>query len=231
MPQVFGCPNCQNPFQVPDDAAGKAFQCPTCQSTVEVPGFADAAETPNGSSPLEQAPSIFYCPLCSGQFGVEESMLGQKVACPHCAELVEIEPDFEEVPELETVDESSTIETVQRKEAEQEEPVAEEPLPPPEPVFEPQSVDHLLPPRCGVPDPQRFPTRLGSDTVILPDGDGGYQSVEANIVTITHNGQEYELKRLTPEQRRRRKAIHNTITIGIAFGLIYFTLRLLGVFS
>jgi len=265
MPQVFGCPNCQNPFQVPDDAAGQAFQCPSCEMTVEVP----AIEEPQ-PSPTE--PEIFGCPHCSGKFGIEASMYGQQLACPHCNELVLIgeepaeaelpptvdpplpdidsseEPKFEAVEEspdfvAATVaedkkkvgsDDSNTENTVEAEADETESQIVEEveePELPPEPVFEKQSVDHLLPPRFDVPDPVRFPSRLGSAEVILPDGQGGYQSVDANIVTITHNGEIYQLKRMTPEQRRRRKTIHNTIAIAVAVGLIYLTLRTLGLLS
>ena len=240
MAQVFGCPNCQNPFQVPDDAAGDRFQCPTCDTTVEVPAADVPAEAP------EEA-DIFSCPLCGGEFGVDDSMHGQRVACPHCEQLVSIGVVEESVaaPRIDTdedvklPDEVPSIEDDKRKlgaaspatavadQAKSEKPIA----PPPEPVFEPLPVDHLLPPRCDVPDPVRFPTRPGSDEVILPDGDGGYQSVEANVVTITHKGQVYHLKRLAPEERRRRKIIHNTIMIAVAIGLIYLTLRVLGVFT
>ncbi len=254
MPQVFGCPNCQNPFQVPDDAAGHAFQCPTCEAKVEVPaavgatsGTADIAQ----DEPQAEA-EVFSCPHCSGQFGVDESMYGQKLACPHCDELVAIGevPEEEEVappiiqtgaessesvdvvdaPEFKPANEEDSA-TEQTEDNEPAEAETEEQLPLPEPVFEPQPVDHLLPPRFDVPDPKRFPTRLGSDEVILPDGDGGYRSVDANIVTITHKGQLYQLKRMTPQQRRRRKAIHNTVMIGVAMLLIYLTLRTLGVLS
>ena len=266
MPQVFGCPNCQNPFQVPDDAAGQAFQCPSCESTVEVPSI----EKPN---PSAAEPEIFGCPHCSGKFGIDASMHGQQLACPHCEELVSIgeppakepEPvdplpddsDFSEQLQFEAIAESAGLaaatETSQQSDdveanlnesgteaeaeaepdevAPEETETAEEPAPPPEPVFEQQSVDHLLPPRFEVPDPVRFPSRLGSAEVILPDGQGGYQSVDANIVTITHNGEVYQLKRLTPDQRRRRKTIHNSIAIAVAVGLIYLTLRTLGLLS
>jgi len=255
MAQVFGCPNCQNPFQVPDDAAGQAFQCPSCEVTVEVP-----AEAP----PLPPEPEVFACPHCAGQFGIDASMYGEELTCPHCGELVAIgetpqqsiappvvdtesesqspgevagseEPMFEAVGESEHVEpaaeekrhetesEDDSASTDEESEAEEEMPAA--------PVFQQQPVDHLLPPRFDVPDPVRFPSRVGSDAVILPDGAGGYQSVDANIVTITHNGEVYQLKRLTPDQRRRRKLIHNSIAICVAVVLIYLTLRTLGLVS
>lgn len=264
MPQIFGCPNCQNPFQVPDDAAGQAFQCPNCHSTVEVP----AAEEP--SPPPSTETEIFACPYCTGRFGIDASMYGQQLACPHCKELVEIGEAPTEAPKPsapqpdsaldfpvvnDSVREETQFESIvttresatepdEEQNAESENSFegddqsaprpseeVEEPIPPPEPVFEPQPVDHILPPRFDVPDPARFPSRLGAAEVILPDGEGGYQSVDANIVTITHNGEVYHLKRLTPEQRRRRNTIHNSIAIAIAVLLIYLTLRTLGLLA
>lgn len=270
MPQVFGCPNCQNPFQVPDDAAGKAFQCPSCETTFEVPASEPTPTTPE--------PEVFGCPHCNGQFGIDASMYGEKLACPHCEELVAIgrvpqksivppvigthvepttesesseEPQFEAVeePQFEAVENAEEPSSDQPANEQLSEPEHEtqsehdsedsgadadvdqaEAEPPTDPVFEPQPVDHLLPPRFDVPDPVRFPSRLG-DEVILPDGAGGYQSVDANIVTITHNGEVFQLKRLTPEQRQRRKLIHNSIAICVAVVLIYLTLRTLGFVS
>lgn len=278
MPQVFGCPNCHIPFQVPDDAAGQEFQCPSCESVVQIP-----AEV---HQPAPD-PKILTCPHCDGQFGIDASMYGEELACPHCEQLVAIgevqqqmvppvineevefveeieaseEPQFEAVEEVEPRkknendkalaagkmsgkaaatgesqitapnSEPATDQKVQTEndaDAPEAEQLIEAPLP--DPVFEPQPVAHLLPPRFDVPDPVRFPSRLG-DEVILPDGAGGYQAVDANIVTITHNGEVYQLKRLTPEQRQRRRLIHNTVAICVAVALIYLTLRTLGLVS
>lgn len=269
MPQVFGCPSCESPFQVPDDAAGQTFQCPTCQTTIEVPAT-EVSAAPVPETPSSQ-PEIFQCPHCSGQFGIDASMYGENLSCPHCENVVAIgevpeervaappivtgsggselaedtgaaEPGETEAtssPEEAAIHHDGSGNTAQveafapsviENQSEESETVAEA-EPEPEPVFEPQPVDHLLPPRFAIPDPVRFPARRGSSEVILPDGAGGYQAVDANIVTITHNGEVYHLKRLAPEQLRRRKLIHNCIAIGVAVLLIFLTLRTLGVFS
>jgi DNA-directed RNA polymerase subunit RPC12/RpoP len=266
MPQVFGCPNCQNPFQVPDDAAGQTFQCPSCESTIEVPASDTDQDRPARSSAPEQT-EIFQCPHCSGQFGIEASMYGETLSCPHCqnavaigpatpedsiagpeivtdasrpavSESVEIESEYShpvvesgDVHISDTADSTPQFEAADPAEVTGEEPEEAQPKSLPDSVFEPQPVDHLLPPRFAVPDPVRFPARRGSSEVILPDGEGGYQAVDANIVTITHNGEVYQLKRLSPEERRRRGFIHNLIAIGVAVLLIYLTLQTLGVLS
>ena len=248
MSQVFGCPKCQNPFQVPDNAAGQTFQCPTCKTTVEVPSLDPSSDSPEPEPETE----IFACPHCTGQFGINASMHGAKLACPHCAKSVFVDSAPEESiaapivntkkgatrpPVVQTTDDDR-VDSIKTDSVKKEDPsehrtekpieAAEEKQPLPEAVFQQQSVDHLLPPRFDVPDPVRFPRRLGSSEVILPDGEGGYQSVDANIVKITHNGEVYHLKRLTPKQRQRRQLIHSTIAIFVAVLLIFLTLRTLG---
>lgn len=95
--QVFGCPSCQQQFQVLPDHAGQFVQCPACAQVVEVPRtafnpIATARSTPPPlTSPI---PQIFRCRHCQGQFGVTAEMLGTHVGCPHCrqAVLIQAEP-------------------------------------------------------------------------------------------------------------------------------------------
>ncbi len=83
-------------------------------------------------------------------------------------------------------------------------------------VFQPQNVDHLLPPRFATLDPA-FIYRRGASTdqVLLPDADGGVQAVSNRIVTIVHNGQEYQLIS-SPRYRRNLDIAVNAILILIA---------------
>jgi len=274
MPQIFGCPHCQQSFQVPDDSAGQSFECPSCSHAVEVPA-------------QPQQPVVFGCPDCKQGFGVTREMEGEQLACPHCSAMVMVSfsdvvkdspadetPDFEEVSvaadegatvaedeeppvaagqnepesESESPDGDSTeakagffsrfkrkqapVEALQEQSNQESDDSSEEETQPPdepeEEVFEPKPVDHLLPPKFGIPDPVRFPTRKDG-TVLLPDGKGGYSSADPNTVTITHKGEVIHLKRMTPQQRQRRKIIHNTIAIVIAVGLIWLTLDALGI--
>lgn len=303
MPQVFGCPYCQNPFQVPDDAAGQRYECPSCDTLVEVP------DAPEPVVEVQQPePEIYRCPHCNDQFAIESSMYGEKLSCPHCENLIMIEappaptptpPVQQETVAAEVEPESSTFAVVDlpaskpssaksketpsstsaakgesklkptqpkskkqkskstKQKSKPKKPTTD-PAPPttkpsspkapkvettspasqskaaatdPKPAFQPMSVAHLLPPTFNVFDPVRFPPKRGSSDVILPDGEGGYRKVDANIVTITHNGQVYHLQRLSPEERRRRMLIHNTIGISIAILLIYLTLQTVGFFS
>jgi DNA-directed RNA polymerase subunit RPC12/RpoP len=263
MAQVFGCPQCQQKFQVPDDAAGMSFQCPACKFAVEIPVENQVVEP---TAETDQLPQIFGCPHCHGQFGITQNMIGNELECPHCEETVAVSaetvPDFEETDVDETdaakdeddakaaflkrprlkshtgkVAEKPKMESADNSNPAPQKWRTDETVPDahvdsvPETVseFKPSSVDHLLPPKFDVLDPARFPSSLKSGRVLLPDGSGGFQSADANTVTITHNGQVYHLKRLDPQQRQRRQMIHSTIAIAIAVLLIYLTLKTLGV--
>lgn len=234
MPQVFGCPNCENPFQVPENAAGQTFACPSCNTTIEIPATLKSTARPKQPR-YDKDVEVFECPFCSGQFGVDPAVSAESLTCPHCDEKVAIDetaepsesdPDIK-LQELSKQLHDSKIQKTVKKRLSKEPGgttvVSEE--------FQPKPVDHLLPPRFDVPDPVRFPTRIGSDNVILPDGDGGYRSVEANIVTMVHDGQVYRLKKMTPVQRQRRKLIHSVVTILFAIVLIYLTLHTIGLIS
>jgi DNA-directed RNA polymerase subunit M/transcription elongation factor TFIIS len=242
LPLVFGCPNCENPFQVPEDAAGQTFACPSCEATIEIPSTLNSV-TASEHSQSRNDVEVFECPFCSGQFGVDSDAPSETLKCPHCNEQVAVEEPTEQpepvselkLKELPEVKEISGLATLgkkkQRGEIATDSSLERDGKSTDANEFRPKPVDHLLPPRFDVPDPVRFPTRIGSDEVILPDGDGGYRAVEANIVTMVHDGQVYRLKKMTPEQRQRRKLIHSVVTILIAIVLIYLTLRTIGLIT
>lgn len=81
---VFGCPNCQQPFQVADSQAGQVVQCPSCAQTIDIPADAFEAQRPAIHAPASPVAQAVGCPSCGGQFGVTPEMDGQQVACPHC---------------------------------------------------------------------------------------------------------------------------------------------------
>ena len=92
-------------------------------------------------------------------------------------------------------------------------------------VFQKQNVDHLLPPRFATLDPAFFYRRGNqSDQVLLPQADGTVQAVNNRVVTIVHNGQEYQLVS-SERYRRNLDIIVNSILVLIAVALlvaIYF---------
>ena len=84
------------------------------------------------------------------------------------------------------------------------------------PGFVPQSVDHLLPPRFATLDPAFFYRRGNpQDQVLLPQADGSVQAVSNRIVTVVHNGREYQLIS-SPRYRRNMNIIVNTLLMFVA---------------
>ena len=95
--QVFGCPACQQPFQVAQTQAGQVVQCPACAQQVEIPANSFAAPPP---PPAEQ--QSYQCPECNGQFGITSGMVGHHVGCPHCQASVLVNPPGSPTEHIET---------------------------------------------------------------------------------------------------------------------------------
>lgn len=272
--QVFGCPDCAQPFQVDSSQAGQQVRCPGCSAVVQIPEvLGDSPETglidpsqPAEPPATEEVPEAFACPACELAFGVLSSMYGTSMACPHCGQPVSIErappspapaiderntptPDDKargpEAPpqnkkqrppkpeaKFDTIlkppvaadarlmatdkpplsSEAAALTTEEPTTEPDEASVEEEPVA----VFEKQNVDHLLPPRFATLDPAFFYRRGNStDRVLLPQADGGVQAVSNRIVTVVHNGQEYQLIS-SPRYRRNMDIVVNTVLILIA---------------
>ncbi len=116
MNQVYGCPSCQQPFQVAAEQAGQVVQCPACAQTVEIPASAFESPTPIQTPPSQQH---FACPGCQGKFGITADMFGQQVGCPHCKMVVLIQdssptPELELPPKIKTAKGSSKRKPVSR---------------------------------------------------------------------------------------------------------------------
>ncbi len=84
-----------------------------------------------------------------------------------------------------------------------------------------------LPPKFLADDPEFIDRRINAkrdNRVLLPDGGGGLQSVDNNIVRIEHKGKTYELTMLSPEQRRKRQRLVNAVSIALAaiFLVVFF---------
>lgn len=108
--RVFGCPSCQQPFQVLAEQAGQIVQCPSCAQSVEIPvsaftsqTVADSAEA-TATATHKHKPTgpelVSKCDNCQGRFGITTEMFGTQVACPHCQQAVEIKDPEADVPEI-----------------------------------------------------------------------------------------------------------------------------------
>ena len=90
-----------------------------------------------------------------------------------------------------------------------------------------ESVLSKLPRKFLADDPDFVDHRVSRnqhEKVLLPDGGGGVQSVDGNIVRIKHKGQMIELVALSPEQRQKRQRLVNLVSIvlGAVFLLLFF---------
>lgn len=97
--KVFGCPSCEQPFQVAANQAGQIVQCPSCAQEVEIPVDAFGDDSPaQARAPTEH--QVFACPSCQGKFGVTPDMIGKHVGCPHCQASVLVQiPEADSDPE------------------------------------------------------------------------------------------------------------------------------------
>lgn len=57
--------------------------------------------------------------------------------------------------------------------------------------------------------------------VVLPSADGGFVAVRESVKTVEFGGEEVELRKLTPEEKARRRAFRTLFMA--AFGLIFLT--------
>ena len=235
---AFGCPDCTQPFQIDSSQAGQQVRCPGCSAVVQIPDSLEIPETVESPPQPEEVPEAFACPACESAFGVLASMYGTTMACPHCGQAVSIERDQPSpAPQIAAaksgppVDDaaksmiaaqqrSDSLITTEETALSEQAAESQEDAEPEIAVFEQQNVDHLLPPRFATLDPA-FLYRRGnsSDQVLLPQADGGVQAVSNRIVTIVHNGQEYQLIS-SPRYRRNLDIAVNAMLILIALLLM-----------
>lgn len=240
---VLQCPLCSQPFQVVAEQSGQAVQCPTCQGTVAIPAELTASPAPPQSPPHgRDDPLVFGCPVCDGQFGITAEMYGQQVSCPHCQSTVLVRAPDSASPRIQIPKIGADAETVGERDSEEEkiraaafsgvsQIVVDSAAAQPRSTagdkgadadkpgslateWVPQNLDHLLPPRFDVLDPERLavPVRGSVDhQIILPDGKGGLKKVDDRIVRVKHGDEEIKLVSLSPAELRHRRQMQTAI--------------------
>ncbi len=106
MSIAFKCPNCQQPYKVKDDMAGKRVVCTACKKPIHVPApmatpaipSADAdalavaalAEAP--AAPAEEAAATIAveCPNCIEQVSFPADKAGKQAPCPNCKRIIKV---------------------------------------------------------------------------------------------------------------------------------------------
>jgi hypothetical protein len=221
---------------------------------------AELASSPAPTRSLDRdEPLVFSCPECANQFGITEDLYGKQVGCPHCHATVVIHDSESTPPQIEVSRTRVKIDVAGASDSAAEKirvaalsgvsqiVVDSAPKQPPEDQdvtdgagsesaelaekFVPQNIDHLLPPRFDVIDPEQLAlrSRRSADRqVILPDGQGGLKKVDDRIVRVKHGAEEIKLVALSPAELRRRRQIQTAIfMIGGAFilAIIFALLR------
>lgn len=243
--QPYDCPHCQKAFGIYRSMIGSQMVCPHCQKTVllrspvsqstgdpsvaaDPPPVGPQTSTPNRQSkvPLKNQPDIqptVETPAAPAT--AKES----KFTKPSKAKVTKVDPSA--VP-TETKTPAKVPDAVASppKPAEHRSPestteatveaTAEPSAEPSATVFQPQPVDHLLPPKFQAVDPSFFYRRhQDGSQVLLPGEDGKAQVVDNRIVRIEHNGQTYELVS-SPRYDRIQKTIVTNLLAVIICGLV-----------
>ncbi|MCE9545396.1 MAG: hypothetical protein K8T25_07755 [Planctomycetia bacterium] len=214
----FQCPHCSGIFQIDSQAAGQQVACPLCQGVVAIGQVDGPAEPPVAFEPPPvMAPAVpnvavvrepgvqqLACPWCNGSFQVTADMVGQQVACPHCNESVSVP-----VAEAGPFDPPPVVEHA-------------EPAPPPaaEAIAAGQptavSTDPMAPASiAATADIHAVATTAAATAVLAPE-----QSTRKIVV----GDKVVEIRRLTPEQRARRRFTRNLVMIGICVVIMICTL-------
>ena len=216
-PQPFRCPSCSNVFGVLSSMFGSAMACPHCQQPVVIgPPPAEEPPTPPVEQRSEQPPTE------------PKKRKRKQPAAEHAPPKVSAstptpvppptQPDVSDsVPVI------ASINTVPNDETAAHEDLPEDSLTEPmaPAIFEPQPVSHLLPPKFAAIDPAFFyRANRNGDQVLLPTADGSLKAVNNRIVTIVHNGQEYQLIS-SPRYRAVQNAVVNALLLFIAAVLLF----------
>ena len=240
--QAVQCPSCHGTVKIPADL-------PTAPAAAQL------------SSPDRNDALVFGCPACEGQFGITEQMYGQQVSCPHCQSTVVIRaPDLTpQLPRIQVPKISVDAEGIGERDATEEkiraaalsgvsqiviDPTAKPPLVTDDEIdadddkpdslveqFVPENIDHLLPPRFDVLDPQRLAMRgrqSADHQVILPDGQGGLKKVDDRIVRVKYGAEEIKLVSLSPAELSRRRQLQTAIFMiggALILAIIFALLR------
>jgi hypothetical protein len=106
MAIAFNCPNCQQPYKVKDDMAGKKVVCTSCKKQLRVPAPVAAPAVPHAeadalaaaaladapAAPAETAAASITveCPNCIEQVTFPADKAGKQAPCPSCKRVIRV---------------------------------------------------------------------------------------------------------------------------------------------
>jgi ribosomal protein S27E len=212
------CPRCRGMIQVDSSAAGRQVECPLCTGTMQIPSAeALAAAPPTPPPAYSQPPPVpppmppmprgmprvpvdlmsVACPSCGGTFQVPPSTAGMQLPCPACRQLVSI-------PEM---------------------------TGPSLPADASEPVESLLPPGAAnaatLPGEQMPLPAAPRPAFVAPATEGDRLVVQERPKVMGEGHEAVELRRLSPEEKARRRAVRNAILflLGLAVLLAYIVYK------
>jgi phage FluMu protein Com len=201
----LSCPVCAGLFQVTAELSGQEVHCPHCEQVVTVPdlggAFSPGYSEPPPSYPLSYPPEPMEPPQKTSAGAIDESHMYPPGFGPAKAKQEQERPREPSAPR-------------------RSEPASDPLLPPVTggAAMRPRDASDLLPPGAASatgatierkPLPTSIPAR-SKDVVLIPT-EKGYVGVQEPVKTITHRGEEVELRKLTHEEKARRRVVRNTI--------------------
>lgn len=197
-PLALQCPHCQGKFAVPAESTARRFRCPHCQRPVAVPAAAPPDAVREASAPIsppviEPAPPRRE-PRSSGP-SVRSARNQAGPAAPN-AQGTAATNDVVTAPrnandELNPASEvtaQAAREAAEREAAEQ--------------LARRERARHLLPPRFTARPPGVAVATTPGSAVLIPSADGGFTTVAADLVRVSHRGREVTLRKTQPSERR-----------------------------
>ena len=254
---VVSCPSCSGKFQIAQKPGKQTVVCPHCETPIVVePGQKPIAQ-PGNSTKVKRREAKKTAGKDATPKGnqVKKTDPSKKdlFAPPKPKKKQKKEPSYKplvtskkETQDKDTPSESSNQSNQSKPEVKKDDTVVEASVVTPQKVddgnsttsasisspvpaskFTPKPIDHLLPPKFKVHDPEQVASSLTGNEILLPDAEGGAKLVEKNVVHIDHKGEKVSLVVSTPEQRERRRLFQNAIVIGIGMLLLAATIWML----
>jgi DNA-directed RNA polymerase subunit RPC12/RpoP len=208
--QQLGCPVCGGVFQVTRDMAGMQVSCPHCSTAVLLPeapsppAVGASAAWSDATAGLETPPPLF-----------------QEPAAATAPPIVETTPAAPRPP----VDPfSSSVAATKPAEKDVEDllpPAAEKPDAP--------VVEHdAEAPRADDERAARRQAAAPTKPVLIPTEDGAYIALHEPVKKVAAGGREIELRRLSPEEKERRRFRRNLVVAGLGLFLLIVAMLVMG---
>ncbi len=215
--QVLQCPLCNSPFQIAPEWAGQIVACPTCSGQVQIPESPKIKRRTKKKNRIEIGDSQTAVPPAQSE---QQPQPTQSQPAPPATTIQKQHNELPETPSL-------VAQVIARQKPDE---TTEPPTGASTDPFVPRNVDHLLPSRFELDDPQRPSLRRNPTSpheVFIPSADGGVQRINNRVVSVTHEGEKVQLRGLSDERRAQRRWIQNAIVFAVCLAILLAVFALL----